>query len=526
MAQRQPSRNLWCADMAPPKDEPLLALDEIQGNIIPGFLKDHQHFVFFVVTDASAAKKCLSNLNSRLSTAAEVLKAHSLWKEQRQRLGREPDAAHYVFMNVALSAAGLGKLTTRGEVDEFVDVAFKMGLAERSSYIGDPDAKSEPGHVSGWVVGGAVHRVDGVLIMASDDLSWLLEKQKEMVKEFSAQGMKIVHEDLGDVNGAAKAGHEHFGFKDGISQPAVRGRWPTEPFDFVSPRTFPKDATFDAMRADFAEPGRRLIWPGHFVFGYGRQKADDPRTYDPANQPKGPAWAENGSLLVYRRLRQNPDEFWKFVQDTVNALAKKYPKSAPDKRRVGALLVGRWDSGTPLVRSPDKDIGITGDALNYFTFDAKSTPAPPGDSWPNMADPDGLSCPLAAHIRKVNPRDQATDLGFAERTPPKMMLRRGITYAAKTDDKGLLFVSYQSSIVDQFEFLMKQWVNKANTPQDHAGHDPILSRGRNRVFNVTIEKKVEEIPLTSTFVVPTGGEYFFSPSIGFFKKTLASTGKK
>ena len=73
--------------MATPTDEPLLALDEIQGNIIPGFLKDHQHFIFFSITDASAARSCLSKMNSRLSTAAEVLCAHGIWKSMRDRLG-------------------------------------------------------------------------------------------------------------------------------------------------------------------------------------------------------------------------------------------------------------------------------------------------------------------------------------------------------------------------------------------------------------------------------------------------------
>ena len=242
-------------------------------------------------------------------------------------------------------------------------------------------------------------------------------------------------------------------------------------------------------------------------------------------QAKGPAWAKNGSLMVYRRLRQNPDAFWKFVETTANALAKKYPKTAPDKKRFAAMLMGRWESGTPIVRSPDKDIGLKDDPMNYFAYANKQEPPLPKDTAPQIADPDGLLCPLAAHVRKVNPRDQATDLGFAERTPPRSLLRRGITYAAKKDDKGLIFVAYQSSITDQFEFLMKHWVNKPNTPRDKAGHDPILTQGSGRVFHLPIEKKVEAISVSGAFVVPTGGEYFFSPSIDFFKTTLAAARK-
>jgi len=80
--------------------------------------------------------------------------------------------------------------------------------------------------------------------------------------------------------------------------------------------------------------------------------------------------------------------------------------------------------------------------------------------------------------------------------------------------------------VDQFEFLMKQWINKPNTPRDHAGRDPILAQGRGRVFYLPIDKKVQEISVPAAFVVPTGGEYFFSPSIAFFKKTLDVPAKK
>jgi hypothetical protein len=210
----------------------------------------------------------------------------------------------------------------------------------------------------------------------------------------------------------------------------------------------------------------------------------------------------------------------------VKSLARKYPKSAPDKQRFAALLIGRWASGTPLVRSPDKDMAITDDGLNYFSYAQKQTPPLPGDSAPNSADPDGLLCPLGAHIRKVNPRDQTTDQGFAERTPPRSILRRGITYEAKSDDKGLIFVAYQSSIVNQFEFLLNQWVNKPNAPRNHSGHDPILTQRRGRILYLTIESNVEEISIPSAFVIPTGGEYLFSPSIAFFKKTLAQSDKK
>jgi Dyp-type peroxidase family len=511
----------------PPKDEPLLDLDQIQGNVLPGFKKDHQHFVFFSINDPAAARTWLNKLHTRLSSAAIVLDAHRVWKRMKEQRGKEPDAAHFLLLNIALSAGGLAKLISKADVDGFEDVAFKLGLSEeRSKLIGDPASAKEPGHAANWLVGGPKHPVDGVLILASDDLTWLEEEQRKLAAELSAQGMKIEHVDRGDVSAAPTPGHEQFGFKDLVSSPAVRGRWPTAPYDFVTARTLPSGAAFDALRADFAAPGNRLIWPGHIIFGYGRQAALDPRVYEAANTPKGPAWAANGSFMVYRRLRQHPDVFWRFVEDAAKRLAKTYPKSAPDKDRLAACFIGRWKSGTPLTRSPDKDIGIVGDGLNYFTYDSKQAPALPGDTAPQAADPDGLTCPVGAHIRKVNPRDQATDKGISEQTPPHSILRRGITYATSDSDKGLLFVAYQSSIVDQFEFLMQMWMNKQRVPRPQAGCDPILSQTPGRVFSLPIDGKVERIAINKTFIEATGGEYFFAPSIGFFKNTLASGAKK
>src|SRR5262245_27335622 len=45
----------------------------IQGNIIPGFNKDHQHFFFYRITDVLLAKKFLRVLAPSISSMAEVL---------------------------------------------------------------------------------------------------------------------------------------------------------------------------------------------------------------------------------------------------------------------------------------------------------------------------------------------------------------------------------------------------------------------------------------------------------------------
>lgn len=78
----------------------------------------------------------------------------------------------------------------------------------------------------------------------------------------------------------------------------------------------------------------------------------------------------------------------------------------------------------------------------------------------NYNPADQTSCPYAAHIRKCGPRNDEPD------HPKHLMLRRGIPYGPLTHndekaggvsqhERGLLFVSYQSSITNGFRHVQK-----------------------------------------------------------------------
>jgi Dyp-type peroxidase family len=209
----------------------------------------------------------------------------------------------------------------------------------------------------------------------------------------------------------------------------------------------------------------------------------------------------------------------------------------------GALLVGRWRSGAPIMRAPSADNQALADnefAVNHFAFNRDSTGAPPRDPLVHSdpfdqarSDFFGQVCPRFAHIRKVNPRDGATDLGIAQDTLLRTILRRGIPYGDSlldvadptpeqlAADRGLIFACYQTSIVDQFETLTRRWANSSVQPTP-GGHDPIIGQGHSHEFG---RRRFIDLPhrrclLEREWILPTGGGYFFAPSMSAIKDVL------
>ena len=150
----------------------------------------------------------------------------------------------------------------------------------------------------------------------------------------------------------------------------------------------------------------------------------------------------------------------------------------------------------------------------------------------------GPICPHAGHIFKVNPRDNATDVGNPFDTLLRRILRRGIPFGPplakplEGDDgveRGLHFLCYQASIVDQFEFLQQDWANNTTAPTA-GGHDFIIGQTTSGVRRMDLppivpNKPSEPVKAPVQWVTPTGGGYFFAPSISAIRKELARFGE-
>ena len=349
--------------------------------------------------------------------------------------------------------------------------------------------------------------------------------------------MNVVYEERGEVfvDGPNDVGKEHFGFRDGISTVAPRGRLSRKQRHFLSRRYIDPE---DARALDFAKPGQPLVWPGQFVFGYPSQRDAEPASEPGAEADGGYPWMADGSFLVFRRLRQDVAEFQAFLAEESARIA------GIDPDRLAAMLVGRWPNGTALAVDPDQpEEAPMADRLrvNHFGYGNDAAPirvcADPFVATEESvgkedelrrvpgapADLSGDRCPTFAHVRKVNPRDRVTDQGGPAITLRSQMLRRGITFGSRYEssgspdrsERGLLFLAYQTSIEQQFERLSRKWMNRTNAPEPGSGHDLLVGQehGRRTATLPSPGVGTVEISTERVWVVPTGGGYFFSPSV-------------
>lgn len=533
-----------------PPPEPLLAADDIQGNIIPGFMKPYMALAVLSIDDVAAARKWIGLIADRITTLRQSMvsrvkvRRHRTLQPTRELLGTIPEDVRDAFVNIGFSYDALKKLVGSSSVEDFEDEAFRAGLPARAALLGDPVDPSAEGNPANWVVGKPGTSPDVMLVFQADyekDLVALLEDVKQNATQ---NGMTLEYEERGYKLNPDGTSKEHFGIKDGISQPGVRGVVEGGPEKYITPRTIAAEAVPETYM--YGLPGQYLVWPGEFVFGYPAQGAD-PLVPGNVNAP-GPPWSHNGSYLVFRRLRQDVVSFWRFAKEQANILSTEPGFEGMDPIRLAASLFGRWPSGAPVVRTPDKDIPELGAdrlANNHFGYASATAPLPLNEGgmtnhFPEApADPIGLACPLAAHTRKVNTREVSNDQGGRRASFDRRLLRRGLSYGSPLDDqtgtdpengnRGLLFISYQASITDQFEFLCHSWMNDNDAPRSPSGSDMIVGQngrpGQGRIKTCTLLGTGGNAATLSTakdFVIPTGGGYFFSPSVSALKDVLGT----
>lgn len=454
---------------------------EIQGDILAAFNKDHRVYLFLRFPDQARGRAWLKEIVPLISTTKAVADFNVSFHDARVANGGVDPDLKATWVNVSFTLGGLKLLLKSDPSRDLAQFqAFVDGPLTRTGINGDTQL-SDP---KNWVVGGHNQIIHALLNIQSDGPD-ALSGQVQKLKAIGAKhGISIVFEQSGATLPDPLKGHEHFGFKDGISQPGVAG------FD-----------TPDAKDTGHVQghPGTEIIAAGEFILG---ETDESGQKFSAAHLD----WMKNGSFQVFRRLNQDVAGF----EEHENANLHSLPPGDPLRNMLGAKLVGRWKSGTPIDLSPDKDSQLTDKSHdNNFKF---------------LNDEPGDRCPRFAHIRKVYPRQ---DNAFGDRM--RRILRRGVPFGAPfhptggvgqdaKSERGLLFVAYMSSIESQFEFLQGTWVNNSTFPVGGAGPDPVIGGGQSGTVRNTLRHQGKDLDMDfKGFVHTTGTLYAFAPSITTLK---------
>ena len=437
---------------------------DLQGNILCGYGNDFAHavYVFARVEDASAGRDLIGEwLDGEHVTNAVP------WRKRRPRN----------TLNVAFNWQGLRALGVGDDVLAAFPQDFRDDMAGRAERLGDTGA-SGPENWDPGLRPGDHHMLVTVYARTAEELSGL---RAQLVGRIEADpGLGLARVERAGLLGNPKEGEfgrEHFGFADGLSQPAI-----------ADPKAGPYD------RRGRGTPRRLRGWdklaPGEFVLGYLDEDGVLP---DGPPNPLG----RSGSYAVVRKLHQHVDRFTNYLRLAASL-------SGEPEEELAAKMVGRYRDGRPISRPTARSPKL----LNAFRY---------------RGDEQGETCPAGAHIRRANPRDS---LGFGGRlTKRHRIIRRGMPYGdpppdpTKPDDgeRGLMFVCFQASIERQFEVVQGLWLNDGEGLGLGSDKDFLVSTEEEEEAKLTIPRKKGAPILLAprpSLVTTKGGGYFFAPGIG------------
>jgi Dyp-type peroxidase family len=342
---------------------------------------------------------------------------------------------------------------------------FRQGMVARAQMLGDTGA-NHPDNWEGGLDSPDLHAI--VILFARDEAARLRSTEEHDAYLKQTPGVQVLSSlDVAAVPPFTYA-HDHFGYRDQISQLAIEGSG-------IEPT-----------------PGSGApIKPGEFILGY------DDENGPPGALPQPEILTRNGSYMAYRRLREHVGRFREFLLE--------HGKTPEGQEYIAAKLMGRWRSGAPLVLAPDADdpaLAADYQRNNDFNY--------------SKMDPFGYAVPLGAHIRRMNPRDTAPNM------QRRRMIRRGATYGpllpegAADDgvDRGVAAFVLCASLVRQFEFAQNVWINDPNFHELGNERDPIIGN-QDGTFDITIPKRPVRKKITGlpAFTTVKGGAYFFLPGL-------------
>jgi Dyp-type peroxidase family len=429
----------------------MLEFEDIQHILLTRTPALTGRYEFLSFDDAEAGRTWLKAILPTVRSAREV--RDTIDSERR-------------WVTVAFTWNGLRALGVDDESLATFPEAFREGMAARANILGDT-GHNAPEH---WVDGTASPDLHANAIQFARDEAEEARCTSEHEKLLArCPGVRILSSLHLLATPPFTHAHDHFGYRDRLSQPVMKGSGEE-----------PTPGSGDPLE------------PGEFILGY-------PDEDGPVNDlPKPDVLSRNGSYMAYRRLEEHVGAFRDFL--------RQHGQTPEEQELVAAKLMGRWRSGAPLLLAPEKDDPeLGGDSMRNNDFKYKEI------------DPHGYRVPLGSHVRRMNPRDTAHNMHR------RRMIRRGATYGPPLADdapddgveRGIAAFVICASLVRQFEFAQNVWINDKRFHELGNERDPIVGT-QDGTLDFTIPKRPIRKKITGlpAFTTVRGGAYFFLPGIG------------
>jgi Dyp-type peroxidase family len=429
----------------------MLEFDDIQHLVMARVPAITGRYEFLSFRQPAQGRAWLRGILDKIASVQEA--RESIEREQR-------------WVAVAFTWQGLGVLGVDEQSLRTFPEEFRQGMPARAEVLFDTGRNSP----DKWVGGLASPDLHAVAILFARSAAERERVTREHQAFLGSQPSVQVLSSL-DLDGIPPFdyAHEHFGYRDRLSEPQIEGSG-------IQPT-----------------PGSGApVKAGEFILG----QEDESGEVVPLPRPE--VLIRNGTFMAYRRLQEHVGAFRDFLRQHGGPTAE-------GQELIAAKLMGRWRSGAPLVLAPEKDdpaLGADYQRNNNFNY--------------AQMDPRGYAVPLGSHIRRMNPRDTAS---YMQR---RRMIRRGATYGpplpegAPEDgvDRGIAAFILCASLVRQFEFAQNVWINDLNFHELGNERDPLIGN-QDGTFDFTMPKRPlrKKIMGMPAFTALKGGAYFFLPGI-------------
>jgi Dyp-type peroxidase family len=417
--------------------------EDIQALVLFGTKSPYLRYHFFTVQAADKARSFVEFLCEPGPLGVNTAGA----KQTRD------DRKHLVY--VGFTWKGLGAIGVDAVTLKSFPQAFRDGSRARAVTLGDvSDDEART-----WTV--SDENADIVVMLYARGQQELFDRSAALISEAGRRGCLLEKyldaqalSDFNHASGQRVTGGVHFGFSDGIGQPAIAG---------------------ERGQPDSGNPS---VLPGTFVLGHAHPEHAE--TNQESLNP--PELGTNGTFGAFRIFEQDCDAFEDFLD--------RNSSSPAERELVAARMCGRWRNGISLTVSPDDPFLVTPRAQGHLNdFDYVPTarhPLMPDDAR-------GLRCPIGAHTRRANPRGSEVLGNMGQKI---RVIRRGMPYGpphVRGDGRkrGMLGLFLCGSLETQFEFIMRNWIN-----------DGLFARGLNP----------DETDPILRFVKTRGAAYLFFPS--------------